>query len=126
MHAPLYRKPRQPVNNGTKDSPPLPKPLLTNSAKSFVRPVSRALLAEESDKYARLVVRLNPQWRVIACSDDIQWILQARKGQRWRNRYFYRSQSGLVEGCHRYAGDIGGDALVVLLRLPRVFPEARP
>jgi hypothetical protein len=125
MHAPLYRKPRHTVN-GRNDSPPLPKPQLTISPKSFVGPVSRALLAEQSDRYARVIARLNPQWRVIACSDGIQWILQSRKGQRWRNRYFYRSHEGLMTGCRCYAGDIGGDALVILLRLPRYFPEAAP
>jgi hypothetical protein len=85
-----------------------------------------ALRCEESEHYARVIARLNSHWRVIACADGIQWILQTRRGQGWRNRYFYRSREGLVIGCCRYVGDIGGDALVILLRLPRFFPEAAP
>ena len=81
---------------------------------------------EESDAYPRIVARLNPQWRVIACRDGIQWILQARRGHRdglprWDNRYFFRSREGLVFGCHEYCGQIHGDALVILLRLPERF-----
>jgi hypothetical protein len=125
MHAPLYRKPRHTVN-GTKDSPPLSKPRPTISAKSSAGHVSRALLAEKSDTYARIVVRLNPQWRVVACADGLQWILQSRRGREWSNRYFYRSREGLVIGCHRYAADVGGDALVILLRLPNFFAEVQP
>jgi hypothetical protein len=85
-----------------------------------------ALRCEESDHYARFVARLNPQWRVVVCADGLQWILQTRRGQDWRNRYYYRSREGLVFGVREYAGDIGGDAPVVLLRLPRFFPEAAP
>jgi hypothetical protein len=126
MHAPLYRKPRHTVN-GRNDSPPLPKPQLTISAKSSAPRVSGALLAEESDTYARVVARLSPHWRVIVCRDGLQWVLQARRGQRnglprWSSRFFYRSREGLVIGCHRYAADVGGDPLVILLRLPEVFP----
>lgn len=83
-----------------------------------------ALRGEKSDHYARVIARLNGHWRVIACADGIQWILQTHRGQGWRNRYYYRSREGLVDGCHRNAGEIGGDALVILLRLPRFFPEA--
>jgi hypothetical protein len=125
MHAPLYRKPRHTVN-GRNDSPPLPKPLLTNSAKSFVGHVSVALAGERSENYPRLVARLNDRWRVIAGRDGIQWILQVHRGQGWGNQYYYRSREGLISGCREYAGDIGGDALVMLLRLPRFFPEAAP
>jgi hypothetical protein len=39
--------------------------------KSSAPHVSMALLAEESDKYARLVARLNPHWRVVACADGL-------------------------------------------------------
>lgn len=91
--------------------------------KSVLRRVSVALRCEESYHYARVIVRLNAHWRVIACADGIQWILQARRGQRWRNRYFYRTREGLVSGVREYAGDIGGGALVILLRLPKFFSE---
>jgi hypothetical protein len=121
MPAHVYREVRHTVNG-----PPLPKPQPTISAQSSLRRVSVALRCEESDHYARVIALLNPQWRVIACADGIQWILQIRRGQGWRNRYFFRSRVGLISGCREYAGDIGGDALVILLQLPRFFPEAAP
>jgi len=89
--------------------------------ESSARPVSAAARGEESETYPRVVALLNAHWRVIASGDGIQWILQTRKGQCWRNRYFYRSREGLVCGCRAYAGEIGGDALVILLRLPKFF-----
>jgi hypothetical protein len=85
---------------------------------------------EESETYPRIVARLNANWRVIASSNGIQWILQSRYGHthglpRWAPRYYYRSRDGLVHGCRWYAGEIG-DALVILLRLPNFFAEAQP
>jgi hypothetical protein len=87
-----------------------------------------ALGPEESHSYARVIVRLNANWRVISCRDGIQWILQRRCGlkhgrPRWANRYFFRTRAGLVRGAIEYVGEIGADALVILLRLPPFFPE---
>lgn len=105
-----------------------PRPHAGPWLKSPVPRLSVAQGPEESDGYPRIVVRLNPQWRVIACRDGLQWILQKRRGlkhgrPRWANRYFFRTRAGLVCGCREYAGELAGDALVVLLRLPPFFPE---
>ena len=95
--------------------------------KSAVTHVYVAAGAEESDAYPLVVVRLNVRWRVISCRDDIQWILQTRSGRtadglpRWKNRSFCRSRAGLVRCCHEYAGEISGDALVIMSRLPTMF-----
>ena len=40
------------------------------------------------------------------------------KQSRWRSRYFCRTRAGLIACAREYAGPIGGDALVILLRLP--------
>lgn len=93
------------------------------AVKSAVTRVPGALGSEEWDSYPHVIARLNSQWRVIACRDDLQWILQARRGTqdgrpRWRNRYSFRTRQGVVCGSHEYAGEIAGDALIVLLWLP--------
>ena len=76
----------------------------------------------EQDENAddRLVIAaLNDRWRVVECADGIQWILQYRGGPNtWRDRYFCRSREGLIQCVREHAGEIGGDALVILLRLP--------
>lgn len=82
---------------------------------------------EASDSYPTVAV-LNDRWRVIRCRTSIQWILQKRRGgsSSWRNRYFCRTREGLIQCAREYAGEIGGDALVILLRLPERFPEGAP
>jgi hypothetical protein len=87
--------------------------------KSSVRHVS---VAEESDFYSSLA-RLNKNWRVIRCRHSIQWILQVRCGPGWRNRFFFRTRAGLIQFAREYTSPIGGDALIILLRLPERFPE---
>src|SRR5262245_52481702 len=87
--------------------------------ESFVPHVSVALAAEESNTYPRVVARLNANWRVIACRDDLQWILQRRRGQkrgspRWTGWRYFRTRQALLHDCYRYVGAIGGDALVIL------------
>jgi hypothetical protein len=64
-----------------------------------------------------VIAVLNARWRVV-CENSVQWILQCRGGNQWQSRYFCRTRAGLVACVHEYAGPIGGDALVVLLRLP--------
>jgi hypothetical protein len=94
--------------------------------KSNVRPLSGAMAGEESNAYRRVIARLNPQWRIIACRHSIQWVLQRRKGKAWRSRCFCRTREGLLLCAREYAAPIGGEALAILLRLPERFPEAAP
>jgi hypothetical protein len=77
---------------------------------------------EESDTYP-VVARLNARWRVIACAQSIQWILQRQCGGRWRGCWFCRTREALVRGARERAGGITSAALVILLRLPERFPE---
>lgn len=84
-------------------------------------------LGEESDNYP-VIASLNDRWRVIACRQSIQWILQRRRGgvDHWRGYWFCRTREALIRGAREHAGQIAGDALVVLLRLPESFPESAP
>jgi hypothetical protein len=93
--------------------------------KSSVTHVSGRIRGEESES-CPVIARLNDRWRVVACKNNIQWILQVRRGNRWHGKYFFRTREGLVLLAREYAGEISGDALVILLRLPERFPEARP
>ena len=56
----------------------------------------------------------------------MQWILQRRQGKQWRGYWFCRTREALIRGAREHAGPIGGDALVILLRLPEHYPEAAP
>jgi hypothetical protein len=99
---------------------------LPDSARTVLSSVGRVYappLAEETDAYPT-IARLNDRWRVIACRQSIQWILQRRGGEYWRGYWFCRTREALVRGARQHAGPIDGDALVILLRLPERFPEA--
>jgi hypothetical protein len=87
---------------------------------STVGRVPVALPREESDDYPRVVAVLNDRWRVIVCGNSIQWILQQRRGVRdnWRGRSFCCASAALVRCAREHAGELGGAALVILLRLP--------
>ena len=87
--------------------------------KSSVTPVSGRLRAEENSDDRPVIAVLNDRWRVVECPGGIQWILQYRSGPTlWEGRYFCRSREGLLQCVREHAGEIGGDALVFLLRLP--------
>jgi len=40
-----------------------------------------------------IVAVLDPNMRVIECSDRIRWIIQKRTGGRWRSKYFCRTNA---------------------------------
>jgi hypothetical protein len=91
--------------------------------ESSVTHVSGRIRDEGSDSYPRVIARLNDRWRVVACKNDVQWVLQRRSGQHWGGQYFCRTREALIRFAHRDAGEIAGDALVILLRLPVRFPD---
>jgi hypothetical protein len=80
---------------------------------------------ETDAAYTGLVARLNDDWRVVAGSCGIQWILQRRSGDQWHNKSFLRSRAGLLLYATSYEVDAEPDALAVLEALPERFPEAR-
>jgi hypothetical protein len=82
---------------------------------------------ESADSYGRVIARLNSRWRIIACRDGIQWILQQGKssghGTAWRGRSYCRTKIGLMRVCAHHVGDFDGDALAILEALPEWIGE---
>ena len=54
---------------------------------------------ERSDRYAHVLWRLGPRWRLIVCSDWYQWIAQHNKNvaaePSWLSRKFFRTRQGI-------------------------------
>jgi hypothetical protein len=81
-------------------------------------------LRETADDYPGFVARLNPDWRVVACRDRVQWILQRRgspekpRGDDWRGRSYCRTKEALIRCTREYCGPIEPAALAVLATLP--------
>lgn len=88
--------------------------------------------SETDDAYVAVVAKLSDRWRVIRCRDDIQWILQRRKGwtgaaPRWTGDSYFRNREALVRVTHAKAGDCDPTAWSTLLALPeRYEPTAIP
>jgi hypothetical protein len=121
-----YSPPRQPSNqNLARAAAQFPCSGVPESGEevlSSAKPVSVAQRAEEGDDYPTICI-LNARWRVVACKNSIQWILQRRCGpNHWRGQYFCRTRDGLVCCAREHVGPIGAAALVILLRLPEHFP----
>ena len=82
------------------------------------------MTAESDNQYPGIVAILNRRWRVIRCRHGIQWVLQHRHGPEmgltaiWDSRSYCQTREALTRCSREHAGDIAGDALVILLRLP--------
>jgi hypothetical protein len=91
-----------------------------------VRPSSNR---EEANDYRRVVVILNSGWRIIACRDGIQWILQRRSGERhgqprWVSKKYNRNKrSAEATTSIGLAGEVDPAAREVLDGLPDWFGE---
>jgi hypothetical protein len=72
----------------------------------------------ESDDAYPVLVHISDKLRVIECRDGIQWILQTRSDNRWRDLGYHRDRDVLIERC----GPISRQALAVLKALPRIKP----
>ena len=59
---------------------------------------------EGSDDYDNIVAQLGPDWRVIVCVDDWQWIVQERTGGQWRSRHYLTSRDGVLRRCEGKPG----------------------
>jgi hypothetical protein len=79
--------------------------------------------AESAESYP-VVVRLNSRWRVIACRDGIQWILQYRNRAEtvardaWRGRSYCRTSAALIRCVREYVGVIDPAAAATLAASP--------
>jgi hypothetical protein len=81
---------------------------------------------ESADDYSNVVTRLNPEWRVIVCKDQIQWILQRIDGKRhgrtrWVGRSYLRDRNVLTRVCRTNVGEIDPIALLALAALPEMI-----
>ena len=76
----------------------------------------------------RPCIQLNDQWRVVACRDGIQWILQFRNSAitaagDWRGRSYCRTREALLRCCVHHCGPIGPIARAALEALPARFGQ---
>jgi hypothetical protein len=86
-------------------------------------------LSESDNAYPALT--LNARWRIIACRDDVQWIVQFRNRRHdaetvsnsdWRGRSYCRTRDGLIASCDRLlGGQIDPAARAALAALPKHF-----
>jgi hypothetical protein len=78
---------------------------------------------ESAEDYGRIVVRLNPRWRVTVCRQGIQWILQYRSRAEtvpngdWRGRSYCRTSEALRRCSREYAGSIDPAAAATMAAL---------
>ena len=69
-----------------------------------------------------LLIQLNPDWRVV--EDDVQYILQYRKGSvrskatGWLSRSFCRTREALLRCIREYCGSVDLEALQRVSALP--------
>ena len=72
-----------------------------------------------------MVARLRRRHRVIACKDDIQWILQQRKSggaeRPWRGAGYFRSRDALIRRCAGLCSRADALAKASLAALPENF-----
>lgn len=66
-------------------------------------------------------IQLNDKWRVVTCSANIQWILQFKRGGRWRDRSYITSRVALLRLIKEQAGEINSEAWSELQSLPPHF-----
>ena len=84
---------------------------------------------ETSDTYHGVIAHLCARHRVIICKDAIQWILQARRGERhgqprWEALHYLRTRDTLIRLSHAICGRIDPVALAILTDLPVIIGGA--
>lgn len=80
---------------------------------------------EKDENYHRVVVVLNEKWRVIECSDGIQWIVQRRDKStntlatpRWRSVSYPRCKEGVFAALTWLKIEVKDAAVARLVALP--------
>lgn len=84
---------------------------------------------ESDENYRAVVVVLNDRWRVIACRDGMQWILQYRASSEtarrveWKGRSYCQTKKALLRDTRYHAGEVSPAAMTILEALPeRIEP----
>jgi hypothetical protein len=103
-----------------------PRRIVNDLARSNNNPAHTPRSAKNQEPF-----QLNARWRVIACRDGIQWILQYRNrtetvaGGDWRGRSYCRTREALIRCCRAYSGEIDPAAVAALQTLPERIDEVR-
>jgi hypothetical protein len=79
--------------------------------------VPAASKRERDEDYDRVIVRLDDRDRVINCSDNLQWIIQRRRGDQWHGYSFHRCRDVMIE-----RSSAKGESLAILKSLPEWHP----
>ena len=75
---------------------------ISNSQKTQASMVIEATAIESSDLYAKVIVQSSDRWRVILCSQGLQWIIQKKESSHagpWRAEKYVTSRSALIRAC---------------------------
>jgi hypothetical protein len=112
-------KAQSPINKGDGD---MVKALNTPPLKNLLGAAVKALRSHKvcDGNYKNLIVQLAPRWRVIACKDGIQWILQRKQASHagpWRRMSYHINRDGLLRACGS-VGALNNDPLEALEALP--------
>ena len=75
---------------------------------------------ESADLYPHITAQLGTKWRVIACRDSEQWILQ-RKKTSWEARSHCRTSEALRRVVREHVGDVDLPELPKFLKAPVRF-----
>lgn len=59
---------------------------------------------ETDEDYSKVIAQLGPKNRLIECKDGIQWILQAKVGNRWLSEKFLTSRDGVLRRAEGLPG----------------------
>ena len=73
-----------------------------NPQKTQASMVIEATTIESSDLYAKVIVQSSNRWRVILCSQWLQWIIQKKESSHagpWRAEKYVTSRSALIRAC---------------------------
>ena len=73
-----------------------------NPQKTQASMVIEATAIESSDLYAKVIVQSSNRWRVILCSQWLQWIIQKKESSHagpWRAEKYVTSRSALIRAC---------------------------
>lgn len=73
-----------------------------NPQKTQASMVIEAIAIESSDLYAKVIVQSSDRWRVILCSQGLQWIIQKKESSHagpWRAEKYVTSHSALIKAC---------------------------
>lgn len=83
--------------------------------------------SEEAHNYHSILFNLGPNWRVIECRGQIQWILQrlsgGRRGRpRWTSRSYCLTRDGLSRVMSEAVGSLDAASRAFLASLPMRHP----